>query len=331
MATARILSDAEPDIQEAARYLRSGQLVALPTETVYGLAGNALDESAVQRIFAVKGRPLIDPLIVHVSSLKQTEDLVERLPTVAKPLMEAFWPGPLTLILPKAESVPSLVTAGRHTVGLRMPSHPLTLRILEAAARPVAAPSANPFGYISPTSAQHVLDNLGGRITAVVDGGPCQRGIESTILDLSGDQPAILRHGPISLQELKAVLGQEILARSSGGEAQSLRAPGRFKRHYSPRTPLTLLPTGELPPQATDKQAAWIALSRERAEAASSAYSRYWLSETGELEGVARELFALLRKVDSTGLECIYLELPPDKGIGTALKDRMLRAAAQEA
>ncbi|MEM8550096.1 MAG: L-threonylcarbamoyladenylate synthase [Verrucomicrobiota bacterium] len=330
MATARILGDAEPDIQQAADYLRSGQLIALPTETVYGLAGNALDEAVVERIFTVKGRPLIDPLIVHVSSLVQAKKLVKRFPDGAEHLIDAFWPGPLTLILPKVEAIARLVTAGRETVGLRMPSHPLTLRILQAAGLPVAAPSANPFGYISPTCAQHVVDHLGERIPAVVDGGPCERGIESTILDLSGDQPAILRHGPISQEALETVLSQKVLAETSGGEAQSLRAPGRFKRHYSPRTPLTLIPTDQLPPQASGKKAAWIALSRQSAEAADAAYSRYWLSETGELEVVARELFALLRQVDSIGLERIYLERAPKNGIGTALNDRMERAAAQE-
>ena len=332
MPKAQILADTADTVARASQYLRAGQLVALPTETVYGLAAHALNEEAVTNIFTVKGRPLIDPLIVHVARWEQVEALTQNIPGAARILADAFWPGPLTLILPKATNVPDLVTAGNPTVALRMPAHPLARRILLEADIPVAAPSANPFGYISPTCAQHVADSLGERIDWIVDGGACERGLESTIVDLSGESPRLLRPGPISPEAIAEALGQEQITIATKAEREDIpvEAPGMLARHYSPSTPMTLIPHGEPPPEAPEGQScAWLALSRAQAEHAPDAYARYWLSEDGNLEAAAQALFSLLRKIDSLSHEHLYVETPPRQGIGLAMLDRLQRAATK--
>ncbi len=331
MPKAQILAGTADTVARASQYLRAGQLVALPTETVYGLAGHALNKEAVTNIFRVKGRPLIDPLIVHIAHWEQLEALTSAQPEAARLLAKAFWPGPLTMILPKAESVPELVTAGNPTVALRMPAHPLARSILQASGLPLAAPSANPFGYISPTTAQHVADSLGERIAWIVDGGPCERGLESTIVDVSGEKPRLLRPGPIPPEAIASALGIDSIAVATKSEREDIpvEAPGMLTRHYSPRTDMTLIPCGQLPPPARGGQAAWLALSRASAQNAPRGYARYWLSETGNLDEAAAALFSLLRKLDSQGLDHLYVEEPAKTGVGLALADRLQRAASR--
>ncbi len=330
MPTASILGDSDGDVRTAGRLLRAGHLVALPTETVYGLAGNALLEETVRRIFTVKGRPLIDPLIVHVHDWKQVEELTLAIPDHARRLANAFWPGPLTLILPKAPAVSDLLTAGQPTLAVRMPAHPLARRILQAADVPVAAPSANPFGYISPTCAEHVAESLGERIDWIVDGGPCQQGIESTIVDVSTPGTVrLLRPGPLSPETLSQALDGLPISRQLPPASDKPAAPGLLARHYSPHTPLVLIPHGECPPPSPEGTCAWLATSRGHAEEATGDYARYWFSETGALEDIAQSLFAMLRTLDRQTYARIYIELPSPDGLGLALTDRLTRAAAR--
>ena len=330
MPTASILGDTDGDVRMAGHLLREGGLVALPTETVYGLAGNACLEETIRRIFTVKGRPLIDPLIVHVHDWEQVEKLSPEITEEARRLADAFWPGPLTLILPKAPNVSDLLTAGNPTVAVRMPAHPLARRILQAAGVPLAAPSANPFGYISPTCAAHVQASLGERIEWIVDGGPCQKGIESTIVDVSRPGTVrLLRPGPLSPEVLSRALEGMPVSTQTPVATDKPAAPGLLSRHYSPHTPLILLPEGECPPEQPEGRYAWLATSRAHAEAAPHGYDTYWFSETGVPEDIAQSLFSMLRKLDGQGYAGIYIERPPVSGIGLALNDRLTRAAAR--
>ena len=319
------------EIQHAASLLQQGDVVALPTETVYGLAGNALDLVAVNKIFEVKNRPLIDPLIVHIADLEQLNKLANPHPMLEK-LAEAFWPGALTLILPKTTKVPDLVTAGQPTVAIRMPSHPLFREVLKVSGLALAAPSANPFGYLSPSCAQHVQDSLGQKIPYVLDGGPCSIGIESTILDLSNKTPTVLRPGPITTDQLSTVLGVPVALKSKQvPEGEACTAPGLLKQHYSPHTPLTLLETGNPFPQEILQQdrIACIHLRRPHTCLPQDNIQHFWMSESGDLTEVAQQLFSLLRMLDTQGYTRLYLEMPQAQGIGVALRDRLQRAAAR--
>ena len=236
---------AQEMLERAAAILRGGGLVALPTETVYGLGANALDRAAVERIFAAKSRPAWDPIIVHIASEAMLEGLVEEVPTAARRLMEHFWPGPLTLLLRRAPAVPDVVTAGRPLVGVRMPAHPVALGLIRRAGVPVAAPSANRFGHISPTTAQHVLDDLDGRIDAILDAGPSPRGVESTVLDPSATPMVIYRPGAVTAEQIREVAGPVEMYRGAGTlhetPAEALPSPGVGMRHYAPRARLVLV------------------------------------------------------------------------------------------
>ncbi|MFM7902812.1 MAG: L-threonylcarbamoyladenylate synthase, partial [Bacteroidota bacterium] len=225
------------DVSAAADYLSQGEVVAIPTETVYGLACNAFNEQAVSEVFRLKNRPFFDPLIVHVGSMDRVMDVVEELPEVAQKLLDAFWPGPLTLLLPKKSLVPDLVTSGLGTVAVRMPAHELTLKLLKSLDFPLAAPSANPFGYVSPTTAEHVMSHFNGNIPYVLDGGGCNVGIESTIIGFEDGQPKVYRLGGVSLESLNKVVSGLQLEVS---QATRPAAPGMLKSHYAPRTPLTI-------------------------------------------------------------------------------------------
>ena len=319
------LSSAPADLARAAELLRAGEIVALPTETVYGLAADALNPAALAKVFAAKGRPLLDPLIVHVADR-------EGLARVARPdprldRLAAFWPGPLTVILPRLPVVPDLVTAGRDTVAVRLPSHPVFRAVL-AQVGPLAAPSANPFGYVSPTLVSHVRDSLGERCPWVVDGGPCAHGVESTILDLSDPARArLLRPGPVTREALEAALGSpvEVVARAAADHEAQL-APGMLARHYSPRTPLRLFPRGA-EPVIPPAHAAVLFQSRRAAPPYGA--DAYHLSESGDVAEAARGLFALLRQLDRRGYEVIVAELAEERGLGVALNDRLRRAAAR--
>lgn len=312
-----------------AQRLRDGEIVAVPTETVYGLAGNALDPAACAKIFHAKGRPTNDPLIVHIHSLEQLA-LIATAGSKALKLAHRFWPGPLTLVLRKTRLVPGIVTARRASVAVRMPSHPVFRRLLKLAGVPLAAPSANPFGYISPTTAQHVQDGLGGKIFCILDGGPAKIGIESTILDLRHpSRPVLLRQGAITQPEIERVIGR-IRLRRGGRRAQpglsAQVAPGLMARHYSPTTPVVLHDSIELKETRCCATDAWIFLRRPRGLVRPNTY---WLDPKGNLIGAARRLFATLRKADAQKCARIHVELAPDRGIGRAINDRLRRAAAR--
>jgi L-threonylcarbamoyladenylate synthase len=325
--SARIYRGTPRNLQTLASRLRSGDLVAVPTETVYGLAANALDLRACRRIFRVKGRPATDPLIVHVHALRDLEAICVLNPA-ARVLAAKFWPGPLTLVLPKTAVISDVVTAGRPSVAVRMPNHPLFRRLLRLAAVPLVVPSANPFGYVSPTTAEHVRQGLGRKIRYILDGGPAQIGVESTIVDLRDPaNPRVLRPGAISRAEIARALGRPIprlYGRARAGDSsRGALAPGLLKRHYSPRTPVFLdarLPRRREPAEAY--------LFLRRPSAGMLAPNVFWLDPQGNLAGAARRLFASLRQLDSMGFEKIHVELAPPGGLGEAINDRLRRAAA---
>ena len=320
-----LLSTSPGDLARAAELLRAGKIVAVPTETVYGLAADALNPTALAKVFAAKGRPLVDPLIVHLADIADLPKVAEPDPRLAR--LARFWPGPLTVVLRRLPVVPDLVTAGRDTVAVRVPSHP-AFRALLAATGPLAAPSANPFGYVSPTTARHVRDSLGERCPWIVDGGPCAHGVESTILDLSEPSRArLLRPGPVPREDLEAALGAplEVVTRSAPADEAQL-APGMLERHYSPRTPLRLFARGAAP--VIPPAHAALLLQSRRASLPAGA-EPFLLSESGDPAEAARALFALLRQLDRRGYEVIVAELADESGIGVALNDRLRRAAAR--
>ena len=311
----RALTGTDP--AEAARRLRSGQLVALPTETVYGLGGNALDPTAVSGIFAAKNRPSFDPLILHQSSAERVLAYARAVPEAARRLAGALWPGPLTLVLPRVAAVPDLVTAGLDTVALRVPAHPLTRAVLESVDFPVAAPSANPFGFVSPVTAAHVARQLGGRIDYILDGGACRVGLESTIVGFPGGVPTVLRKGGTPVEAIEELLGRTVAVRTHGSSRPE--APGMLSNHYSPGLPLLLVdgrPTAGTAARATVRFG----------EAAANAYE-YSLSESGDLEEAARRLFTVLRQLTEADYAAAEVALVPERGLGRAINDRLRRAA----
>lgn len=319
------LTDSPADLTRAAELLRSGEIVALPTETVYGLAADALNEAAVRKVFEAKGRPFLDPLIVHVPDLDALAGVA--VPDARLSELAAFWPGPLTVILPRRECVPDLVTAGKSTVAVRIPVHPLFREVLRLSGRPLAAPSANPFGYVSPTTADHVRDSLGGRCPWIVDGGPCAHGVESSIVDLTQpDRVRLLRPGPISLERLQAALGPiEVVTRAAAQDAAQ-DAPGMLERHYSPKIPVLLFERGAPIPTLPPGAALVLQARRDKLPPRTR---DYYLSERGDAEEAAHALFALLRRIDREHHSIIVAELAAPAGIGAALNDRLRRAAAR--
>jgi L-threonylcarbamoyladenylate synthase len=321
----------DPTISRAAEILRSGGIVAFPTETVYGLGAGAFDERAVARVFEVKGRPRFDPLIVHIADAEWVERLAANFPPQAQKLADRFWPGPLTLVLPKTPAVPDLVTAGCPTVALRIPGHPLAQSLLRAADLPIAAPSANAFGRISPTSAAHVREQLGAAIDLVVDGGQCRIGIESTVVQVTDEGVTLLRFGGTTIEEIEALVGAVTIAPPRAGNEDSAgrAAPGMLTRHYAPRTPLVLR-TGETASAgeglAPGGSSAGLLAFREGDDR--GLFSKVEiLSPTGDLCEAAANLFAALRRLDAAGLELIVAELCPETGLGRAINDRLRRAA----
>lgn len=304
--------------------LQKGECVALPTETVYGLAANALDPVAVAKIFTIKGRPLLDPLIVHVLDTKSLLQIAEGDESIEK--ISGFWPGPLTVVLRRKKCIPDLVTAGKETVAVRIPAHPIFRKVLEVSGLFLAAPSANPFGYVSPTRAEHVRDSLAERCPWIIDGGPCQHGLESTILDLSNPtKTRLLRPGPITLESLKEKLGNiEVVTSSDHQSAQD--APGMLERHYSPKTPVTLFERGAAPRNLSGKNAILLLSRRSPTPQAGEVF---YLSEKGSIEEAAHHLFDLLRKLDAGDFTSIQVERAAPHGLGIAFNDRLTRAAAR--
>jgi len=299
----------------AAALLREGKLVAFPTETVYGLGGNATSESAVAAIFAAKERPQFNPLIVHVADLAAAGKLAA-FDGRAHSLAQKFWPGPLTLVLKRATDCPValLAGAGLDTLALRVPAHPLAQSLLRAAGLPLAAPSANRSGHVSPTEASHVLDELDGRIAAVLDGGPCPIGIESTIVDLSGDRPVLLRPGGAVAEDIEKILGPVARAGADG----RIRAPGMLERHYAPSLPLRLNAA------SVAKTEALIAFGPNPLPGAARSIS---LSPAGDLNEAASRLFSALRTLDNAEFSAIAVMPIPERGLGLAINDRLARAA----
>jgi L-threonylcarbamoyladenylate synthase len=307
----------------AADILRKGGVVAFPTETVYGLGAAAFDEKAVASIFEIKGRPRFDPLIVHVSGPEQLPRLVEKVPAAAQALIDRFWPGPLTLVLPRTSAVPDLVTAGLPTVAVRMPRHPVALELTDLAGTPVAAPSANPFGHTSPTTAQHVHDQLAGKVDMVLDGGPCFVGIESTIVSLVSDAPVLLRPGGLAVEDIEEVIGP--LCKAPQHDNPSVTAPGMLPRHYAPRTPLTLMDKGQA--RRADWEARTGLLAFQTPPCSTSFAAVEVLSAECDLREAAANLFGAMRRLDARGLDCIVAEPVPDSGLGRAINDRLRRSA----
>lgn len=315
------------DIPRAARLLREGQLVAFGTETVYGLGANAFDVDAVAKVFEAKGRPTFDPLIVHVADRSQLADLVREIPPAAERLMDRFWPGPMTIVLPKTDRVPDLVTSGLDTVAVRIPAHDTAQLLLREAAIPVAAPSANLFGQVSPTTAQHVADQLGDRLAYILDGGPCGVGVESTVIDVSGS-PTVLRLGGLTIEDIEAVIGSVQVGHTPGSRQHSdqsaQRSPGMLTRHYSPRTPLEIVGTDFTP---VDGQRVGLLTAGSNRDADRFAIVEQ-LSATGDLRECAANFFAALRRLDAAPLDRIVAHRFPDEGLGKALNDRLRRAAS---
>jgi L-threonylcarbamoyladenylate synthase len=296
------------DLILAKKLLTEGKLVAIPTETVYGLAANGLDETAVAGIFSAKNRPTFDPLILHVASIEQAQSLCTDWPEMADKLARAFWPGPLTLILPKADHVPDLTTSGQPTVGIRMPNNRLTLELLSTLPFPLAAPSANPFGYVSPTNAQHVADQLGDRIDYILDDGDCFVGIESTIIAIENGAPKVLRLGGLSLERISDVLGVPVLEHLN--QNSNPLAPGQLDQHYSPRCKLIALNT--MPASVIDPSVPIIYFSKQEAQRDSnnnlSDGPHYYLSDSGDTNQAASNLFSTLRRLDQDNQKIAYFE-----------------------
>lgn len=322
---ARIYPPTPANLRRLAGVLRRGGLVAMPTETVYGLAAHALDARACRAIFRAKGRPAHDPLIVHVPGLAEAEQLAE-FNDAARKLTRAFWPGALTIVLPKKTVVPGVVTAGGPTVALRAPAHPLARKLLRLTGVPLAAPSANPFSYISPTTAGHVRQGLGSRIAHILDGGDCPIGVESTVVDLTHPtRPRILRPGAVSAAQIAKVLKATVTTvHGAGRKGARLLAPGLLDKHYSPRTPLQLTAR----PTRTRDGMAVILLRKPAGKIPAGVY---WLSRRGALPEIARNLYRVLREADAGGHRRILAEKPPPTtgGLAAAINDRLRRAAAK--
>lgn len=325
-----ILENTPENISRAAKLLRSGGIVAFPTETVYGLGANALDAWAVSEIFRIKQRPATDPLIVHLPDLSRIESVADlSSPTTRRRLeqLNRFWPGPLSVVLPKQLCVPDAVTAGLSSVAVRIPKHPVALALLRACEVPVAAPSANPFSYISPTTAQHVVDNLGAEVSIILDGGACKIGLESTVLSITSEVPEILRPGAITAEEISAVLGVKVM-RSLGTVAQgSAPAPGMLREHYSPHTKVELWDRSD---KLHRGRVAFISIDgsqpaggRQRFEIVRT------LSSAGDLEEAGSNLFSTLRELDQLGLDLIVVDTCNREGLGAAIMDRLTRASAR--
>ena len=295
--------------------------MAIPTETVYGLAGNAFNEKSVLSIFEVKNRPSFDPLILHTDSLEKVLSFVTEIPDKAIDLAQAFWPGPLTLLLSKKDIVPDLVTSGLDQVAVRIPNHPLTLQLLRELDFPLAAPSANPFGYISPTQPAHVNAQLGENIPYILDGGECGIGIESTIVGFVNGQPTIYRLGGLAVEEIEKVVGKVVRLPHSSSNPQ---APGMLKSHYSPRKPFFLKTKAEFSLAGSD---IGCLLFDQILENQDIHYQRV-LSETGDMKEAAHHLFAFLRELDLLPIQEIWAEKVPEYGLGPAINDRLQRAAA---
>jgi L-threonylcarbamoyladenylate synthase len=308
------------DIDMAASLLKGGQLVGIPTETVYGLAANALDASAVARIFEAKKRPFFDPLIVHIGHQNQLSQFALEIPESAQRLADFFWPGPLTLVLKRSNLIPDIVTAGLDSVGLRCPDHPLTLALLRQLDFPLAAPSANPFGYISPTCAQHVMDQLGNAVGAVLDGGSCAVGVESTIVQcISNEEVILLRQGGVPLENLEDCLGRKLVVQTNS--TSNPAAPGMLLSHYAPKARMVRGDIDALLRLHADKKTAYLSFCDQFPGPG------ICLSPKASLAEAAAHLFGAMRELDRLNFDLIVTEIFPEEALGRAINDRLSRAS----
>jgi L-threonylcarbamoyladenylate synthase len=339
-----VLPVTEKNIEAAAAILAAGGLVAFPTETVYGLGGDAFNPRALAKIFAVKRRPRFDPLIIHIAGaevLNRAADLSlltgEGREKTAL-LADKLWPGPLTLVLPKRGEVPDLATSGLPTAAIRFPDHSAAQKLIRRSTGALAAPSANPFGYLSPTRAEHVREQLGDGVDMILDGGPARVGVESTVLDMTGSRPRLLRPGGTPRERIEALIGEIAAGPAAASDPPGFRSPGQLKSHYAPRTPLTLLSRDEMLKLPADPAGArlffdgpardqWLA--RQKAGPVEKNHLRV-LSERGDMAEAAANLFGALHEMDGWGLSRIYAERVRDEGLGPAINDRLFRAAAAE-
>ena len=310
----------ETFIHKAAQALQQGNVVAFPTETVYGLGANALNAEAVAKIFEIKQRPFFDPLIVHVDSRDMVQQVVATLPDIAILCMDAFWPGPLTLVLPKSNNIPEIVTAGLDTVAVRMPQHEVAQKLIHASGVPIAAPSANPFGYLSPTTAEHVAKQLGDKVEIILDGGQCPVGVESTIIKIERDNITLLRHGGIPVEDIESVAGKVNIIQHT-----QVEAPGQLPYHYAPKTKIVLIKDITNIP---DDSSCAIILYKKRDLPFKNIHTMY-LSDNGDMRQVAANLFTCLHALDAMKLAVIYAEEVPEVGLGQAIMDRLKKAQAR--
>lgn len=308
------------DVKRAATLLDQGEAVAIPTETVYGLAANALDADAVLKVFTIKHRPSFDPLIVHIGRVEQLHEVAAHVPEEAQQLIDRFWPGPLTVVLPKRASIPDVVTSGLDTVGVRMPSHPVAVELLRSLAFPLAAPSANPFGYVSPTTAQHVADQLGKEVPYILDGGPCTVGVESTIIGFT-PSPILLREGGVPVEDIEALIGPLSRPKTSVASERP-EAPGMLASHYAPRKRVIIGDPATLIAQHRNERVGVISFTQNHGGSVNEV-----LSPSGDLHEAARNLFAALRRFDASDVDLIAAEVFPEAGLGRAINDRLRRAA----
>jgi len=312
-------------IQQAAEIIKRGGIVAFPTETVYGLGADAFNPLAVARIFEVKRRPYFDPLIVHVASPADVKKLVKGIPSNAIKLIKSFWPGPLTVVLLKGEDFPDIVTAGLPTVAIRMPSHPMALSLIKESNCPIAAPSANPFGYLSPTTADHVREQLDDQVDLILDGGPCPIGVESTIISFLEERPRLLRPGGVSLEEIESIIGKVEI---SPIENDIPSAPGMLPKHYAPRTPIVLDWDKKNLDLLEDKKIGFLAFQEPKRYL--KFHSIEVLSKQGDIREAAANLFAAIRRLDAMDLDLILAEPISEIGLGRAIMDRLRRASTKE-
>jgi L-threonylcarbamoyladenylate synthase len=313
-------------IQAAVAALQNNEIVAMPTETVYGLAGNAYSEVAVQKIFALKNRPHYNPLIVHIKSAHFLQQVAKNIPVVAIQLADAFWPGPLTLVLEKQDHIPDLVTGGKNTVGVRVPGHPIALELLEALNFPLAAPSANPFGSISPTTAKHVADYFTGRLDIILDGGSCDKGIESTIVGFENGEPILYRQGSTKTEDIEKITG--VLKMRVHANNESVVAPGMLSKHYAPST--TTILTDDITSDIQKYSGKRIGvLQLSPTTLPSFVIAVETLSQTGNLEEAAKNLYAAMHRLDHQNLDLIIAQKMPAVGMGLAINDKLERAATK--
>lgn len=329
------IQESYPQILQAAQILQHNELVAFPTETVYGLGANALSDDAVGKIYQAKGRPSDNPLIVHIASKEQLTDIVATIPPVAKTLMAHFWPGPLTLIMKKKEGISKYVTAGLKTVAVRMPSHPVSLALIEASGLPIAAPSANVSGRPSPTTAQHVAEDLTGRIAGIVDGGPTGVGLESTVLDCTCEPPVILRPGGVTKEQLEELIGVVNVDRGLTEEKEAPKAPGMKYTHYAPKAPVYIVNGSNafLRKLVRDAHEQGKKVGVLTTEENASSYQADYVAicgSRGDLESVAKHLYDVLRSFDHQHVDVIYSESFSIEGIGQAVMNRLMKAAGHK-